>query len=310
MEIGEAMGKAVLDLAKNDNVLNKTVDLLGMLFPYAGLKKRALDMYLSDIEKSDLPSESKLIAVIDAKKTIKKLRNQKRIAEIAINNAKEGTDFTEKSGVSEEWLDRFMDSAGFVSTEDIQFFWGKILSKEFENPGSIPSNMRRILSEITSVHAQAIKKICSMQAAVFEIGKQDSIISSNTYVIVPYSENRKVMGDMGLSFTIINELETLGLIKFNSLTGYGLSGFSEQTILMYVNSGTIEIIGDMETELPSGEIMLTAAGKCLKEIIPLETVDGYYNMIKRYMEKRDVKLKEESNYRIFKRGNEIHVERK
>lgn len=310
MEIGEAMGKTVLDLAKNDNVLNKTVDFLGMLFPYAGLRKRALDMYLSDIEKSDLPSESKLIAVIDAKKTIKKLRNQKRIAEIAINNAKEGTDFTEKSGVSEEWLDRFMDSAGFVSTEDIQLIWGKILSKEFENPGSIPLNMRRILSEITPVYAQAFKKICSMQVAIIEIDNQDNIIGSSTYVIVPYSENSKEMDEMGLSLTIVNELETLGLIKLNALTGYMLGGFSEQTILIYVNNETIEIVGEKAIKMPSGEIVLTAVGKCLKEIISLETIDGYYNMIKRYMEKRDVKLKEESNYRIFKRGNEIHVERK
>lgn len=40
-----------------------------------GLKKKALDMYLSDIENSDLPSESKLVAVLNAKQTIKKLRN-------------------------------------------------------------------------------------------------------------------------------------------------------------------------------------------------------------------------------------------
>ena len=35
--------------------------------------------------------------------------------------------------VNEEWLDRFMDSAKFVSQEEIQAIWGKILAKEFEN---------------------------------------------------------------------------------------------------------------------------------------------------------------------------------
>ena len=54
-----------------------------------------------------------------------------------MNNAKEGTDFSDKSGVSEEWLERFMDSAGFVSAEDIQIIWGKILANELETLGVI-----------------------------------------------------------------------------------------------------------------------------------------------------------------------------
>lgn len=46
-------------------------------FPYAGIEKRALDMYIADVEKSNMSSESKLIAILSAKKTIKKLKNQK-----------------------------------------------------------------------------------------------------------------------------------------------------------------------------------------------------------------------------------------
>lgn len=34
-----------------------------------------------------------------------------------------------------------MDSAGFLSLEEIQWIWGKILANEFEKPGSTPPNM-------------------------------------------------------------------------------------------------------------------------------------------------------------------------
>ena len=74
MGIEKTVGKAALELAQNENIMNKTTNLLGMLFPFVGLKKKALDMYLSDIENSDLPSESKLVAVLNAKQTIKKFR--------------------------------------------------------------------------------------------------------------------------------------------------------------------------------------------------------------------------------------------
>ena len=72
MGIGKMMASTAADLVKSENMQNKSASLLGMLFPYAGIEKRALDMYLSDVEKSDMSPESKLIAVLGAKDTIKK----------------------------------------------------------------------------------------------------------------------------------------------------------------------------------------------------------------------------------------------
>ena len=167
MGIGEIAASTAVDLVKSENIQNKAVSLLGMLFPYAGIEKRALDMYLSDVEKSDMSPESKLIATLSAKTTIKKLKNQKSIADQAVSNAKEGTVFDASSGVNHDWLERFMDSAGFVSEEQVQQMWGKVLAKEFEKPGSTPHNMVRILSEITSKHAEAFQKICSMKRLQF-----------------------------------------------------------------------------------------------------------------------------------------------
>lgn len=115
MGLAEAAGKAAMDLAKNEGLQNKTTSALSMLFPYVGARKRALDMYISEIEKSDLPIDAKMIATLNAKETIKQLKNKKNIADIAIESAKEGTRFDADSGVNQEWLERFMDSAGFVS---------------------------------------------------------------------------------------------------------------------------------------------------------------------------------------------------
>lgn len=127
--IPDVVANTAADLAKSDNVQNKTASLLGMLFPYAGIEKRALDMYIADVEKSNMSSESKLIAILSAKKTIKKLKNQKSIADKAVSSAKEGTTFDSSSGVNLEWLERFMDSAGFVSEEQVQIMWGENFGK-------------------------------------------------------------------------------------------------------------------------------------------------------------------------------------
>ena len=78
MSIGKAVGETVLDLAKNENVLNKTADIMGMLFPYAGLTKKAVDMYISEIEKSDMSIDTKMFLVMNTKKTFKKIKIKNR----------------------------------------------------------------------------------------------------------------------------------------------------------------------------------------------------------------------------------------
>lgn len=309
MGIIEKAGEAALDLAKNEVVLDKTSNILGMLFPYAGLTKKALDMYISDVEKSDLPSESKLIAVLNAKNEIKKLKNQKNIAEIAVDTAKEDTDFTEKSGVNSEWLERFMESAGFVSDEEVQAVWGKILGKEFENPGSTPSNMIRILSEITPTYAQAFRKICSMQMHIVGLDKEGAIIYENQGVVVPYKNNKEKFNELGLGFWIFSELETLGLIKFEAVTGYATVGVAGEIVLLCVEGETVEVETYRNNQIPIGNVLLTAAGMCLDNITPTETIDGYLELVKRYMNSAQVKLKEHTEYQIIEEEKGIRCKK-
>ena len=102
----ETVSGITKELITNEAVLNKSSNILGMLFPYMGLTKKALDIYISDIEKSNMPSETKIMAVLNAKQTINKMRNQENIARIAIDSASKGTNFSKDSGVEEEWLER------------------------------------------------------------------------------------------------------------------------------------------------------------------------------------------------------------
>lgn len=308
MNLGEMAGKTALDLVKNEGVLNKTSDVMGMLFPYAGLTKKALDMYIIDIENSNMSSDAKLFAILNAKKTIKKLKNQKKVAEIAMNNVKPGTDFTNKSGVSEEWLERFMDSASFVSSEQIQLMWGKILASEFENPNSTPPNMIRILSEITPVYAHAFKKICSMQVLIIPIDEKEQVMGGIRKIIVPYRKNEETMEKMGLSFNVLNELETLGLIKFGPMGDYASTKIPEKKVITYVNERTDVIIEHEPDTIKTGNVMLTAVGNALSKITTLEKIDGYEEMIKQYMIDNRVKYMDNSKYHVVWNDNQLYVQ--
>lgn len=298
MGIGEVATNTAIDLVKNENVQNKAASLLGMLFPYAGLEKRALDVYLSDIEKSNLSCETKLIATLGAKATIKKLKNQKSVADYAISNIKESTVLGTHSGVNQDWLDRFMDSAGYVSEEQTQQIWGKVLAKEFDAPGSTPHNMVRILSEITSTHAEAFQKICSMQRVTIFLATDGSANGSRRDIVVPYDGHETEMLALGLSFSLFHELETLGLIKFNSLSGFAATEIPEKDVITYVDGMTQEILSHSDDRLSTGNVMLTEAGRCLCNIIQTTTIPNYVSMEKDYMISHGVVFKEESDYII------------
>ena len=306
MSLDEKIGEVALNLAKNENIQNKTVELLGMLFPYAGLTKKAVDMYISEIEMSDMSTEAKVFSVMNAKKTIKKIKNQKQIADIAMENAKEGTDFTETSGVNEEWLERFMDSAGFVSSEDIQLIWGKVLANEFEKPGTTPPNMIRILSEMTPTYAKAFRVICSMQVLFLFLDNED-VVNSEWQIIVPFEENIDYMRKYGLSFEILNELETLGVIKFEAVAGYISTDIQEERLLVHSNEKTLLAVAHNKGCVPIGNVLLTTAGEALRQITPVDRMEGYTEALEKYMKANSVKFAENVPFKVFVNGEDYQV---
>lgn len=283
------MGLAEEGIKAALNVVGKDSGLLGMLFPYAGINKKALDVYINEIEKSNLPSDIKVMAILNAKANIKKLKNRKDIADIALINAKEGTSFSEDSGVNVEWYDRFMESAGFVSDEQVKEVWGKILAKEFEKPGSTPSNMIRILSELSPTCAQAFRTICSMRYTTL-ILEDNTLLGTIESVAIPYNNNAEWMVNNGLSLRMLNELEAMGLIKYENLTGFINKNIRGNRLYVMVGNNAYRVVKHKEDSLPFGNVMLTTAGECLRRITPIQEIEGYDNVLLDFFERNQVEL--------------------
>lgn len=306
MELGTLAGaaKGAAELA------NKNSGFWGKLFPYFGIKKEAVDAYIKDIEKSDMPADTKAYLIMNTKKHFKELKNQAAIAEKAVESAKEGIDFSDSSKVDEEWLDRFMDSAKFVSSEEMQLIWGKVLAGEFENPGSTPRNMIRILSEFTPELAQAFRVICSMKVDIFPLDDNGDIENSFSDIIVPYGWNELKFLDFELSFDILNELETLGVIKMNNIVGYRESDISNVKSLIRIENELILTIKFDNKHFPIGDVILTSAGKNLQVITEPIKLEGYYELVRNYMEKQGILFSDNHDYVLEYEDGKPIVKRK
>ncbi|WP_297956703.1 DUF2806 domain-containing protein [uncultured Ruminococcus sp.] len=290
-----------------DLVKNNASNVLGMLFPFAGVKKKAIEMRMEQIEKSNLPDETKLALILNMKDDLKRIKNQKAVAEIAVNEAKEGTDFSEKSGVNEEWFERYMDAAKFVNSEEMQLIWGKILAGEFEKPGSTPPNMTRILSEITPELAQAFSKTCSMKVLVREINEKEINTIPKELIVIPYSYYKVFFKRLGLSFEVLNELDTLGVLKYDEFWEDKIT--SKQLLICTENRFELIIKYDY-TGFPAGNVMLTAVGESLSKIIEPIKIEGYHEMLKEYLIKNGVEFADINDYIIEEKDGIFTVTKK
>lgn len=53
-------------------------------------------------------------------------------------------------------------------------------------------------------------------------------------LFVPYNKNDEKFRECGVSFNVLNELETFGVIRFESLSGYISKGITNDKVLIYV----------------------------------------------------------------------------
>ena len=203
-----------------------------------------------------------------------------------------------------------MDSAGFVSTEEIQIIWGKILANEFENPGTTPPNMIRILSEITPDLAMVFRKICSMKILIFPLSEQEDILRAFNSVFVPYTKNEEQLRGMGVSFKALNELETLGVIKLDIINGYITQGIENKKVLICVGN-KLEVISEHNDDyIPIGNVILTSVGEALQKITDSEEIPQYYEMIKKYLLDQNVKLAETHDFVAKFEGETLNISKR
>lgn len=282
-EYGLEVAKAAAGGFARESV-NKLYNAIGNIFPFFGTKREAVTTYIDEIEKCDLPPATKAFAIANAKKILKYVSRQMSIAQIAQQVAKEGTDFSEHSSVNEEWLERFMDSAKYVSDEEVQILWGHILAKEFEEPNSTPPSVIRILTELTPQYAKAFATICSHSLSVEVSDEADNIFASESQVIVPFKYD--YLKESGLDFTTINELQMLGLIQFDGSGSYILDFNNLQYPKLNLRYGhkTVIITEYEDYMLPTRSLRLTEAGKSISRFVEQTYIPGYFEAICDYLE--------------------------
>ncbi len=167
--------------------------------------------------------------------------------------------------------------------------------------------MIRILSEFNPRYANAFRCLCSMRVLLVTLDEKGEMSKPSWSHAVYFSHNEEYMAKFGITFDVLNELESLGVIKTNTLTGFVEKGIERRKVLVYVNEKIIEAFSYVDNGFPVGNVLFTDAGIALSNITDKVVLEGYYDAAKRFLTRERVSVLEESQYSLSFSGESIIV---
>lgn len=195
------------------------------------------------------------------------LRKQQNIEAVCANAAEI---LVSKSEISEErpepeWINQFFDIAGKISTEDLRYWWGKLLAGEITKPGSFSLRTLDTLKNLSRQEAEAFEKL----------GKY--ILIDEDIAFFPEQTRHQFKQDDTLNLTNILALQEAGLIASSTLNLSINPSNSDGTFEFIYSSLIIFFEGRSNTHYVDASVWaLTKAGR---ELLKLVTVQPYMEYV-------------------------------
>jgi Protein of unknown function (DUF2806) len=174
------------------------------------------------------------------------------------------TEDANPANIEDDWIVNVFDKCRLISDEQMQLLWARILAGEANSPGRYSKNTIRVLDSFDKSDAILFSTLCRFSWSIYD---------EDTIVLI-YDTQSSIYTDFGIDFMALEHLDDIGLISFNSASGYELLQLPKQTCTSY-NQTKIHIDFPLEqnNNLMVGKIMLTRTGKelasiCVSEYIP------------------------------------------
>lgn len=189
------------------------------------------------------------------------LKRQQNVESVAANAAEELKDDTvvPDKRPDPDWVNRFFEIAAGVSTDQMQYLWGKILAGEIRAPGSFSLRTLDVLRNVSKEEAENFVKLVHY---VFRAESKVFYIDPEAYIFKK---------DGALRFLDILALKDAGLIFENDLHfSFNASKAGSTSHLVY---GPLIVSFEREKDTPAVGSQVGVLTKVGMELLPLVTVE-------------------------------------
>ena len=168
-----------------------------------------------------------------------------------------------------DWVTNFFDKSRIISDDEMQNIWSQVLSGEANSPGSFSKRTVNLLSDLDKKDAELFQTLCRFGWFIGDF---------SPLVLDPQDD---VYNNLGINFGSLSHLDSLGLIQFNSLTGFARQGLPKSFAITYCGQPLpLSMPQDSNNTLDIGKVLLSQAGRELAKIIQAPRVDDFYEYVK------------------------------
>jgi hypothetical protein len=258
------------DLSKPATVLIERVsDAVGAVFQPIQIKRLAKAeaeaeriRALARIEITELEQRAMLRMVQQ------EARKQENIESITAKAIGDLDPDAKPEAIEQDWLANFFDKCDLVSDQEMQSVWGRILAGEANRPGTFSKRTIELVNSLDKKDAHLFTTLCGFAWVIGGV------------TLLVYDLEDTIYTNAGLQFEKLTHLESLGLIRFEALSGFERRRFMKSASVAYHGQGLrIEFPKEKDNRLTTGHALLTAAGQQLAPLCGSKPVDGFMEYV-------------------------------
>lgn len=170
--------------------------------------------------------------------------------------------------LDEDWIAHFFKQCDTVSDNEMQSLWSRLLSSEATNPGTFSKRTIDFISSVDKRDAALFTTFCQF---VWVIGEPAPLV---------YDLHDEIYTKQGINFATLQHLDSIGLISFDSISGYARTGLGKYLNVFYRGQPTaVEFGSDVNNQLELGHVLLTSIGKELLPICGSSRNNDFYRYV-------------------------------
>lgn len=245
------------DLSKPATVLiEKVCNAVGIIYEPTRIKRQARAEVEADKIKALAQIEIRDIERRALERFLhQETRKQENIESITAQAAKALPPDANVDALDEDWVAHFFKQCDEVSDKGMQTLWARLLQGEATLPGTFSKRTVDFISTIDKKDAALFTAFCKF---VWVIGEPNPLI---------YEIDNEVYGREGITFATLKHLDAIGLISFESVSGYARKGFTKYShVFYYGRPMTLEFPNDANNQMSIGHALLTSTGR---ELVPI-----------------------------------------
>lgn len=265
------------DLSKPATVLIKKIsDAIGTFYAPTHIKRVAK----AEAEAEKIRAIGNIETTEIQQRAISRLiqeegKKQENIESITAQATTRLAEDAKPENVENDWISHFFEKCRNVSDVEMQSLWSNLLADEANKPGSYSKRTIELISTLDKSDAHLFTKLCSF-----------AISGGDVFPLV-LDHGAEIYRKNGLNFKSLNHLESIGLIKFNTLQQFVLQDLPKIVILSYFGLPIRFVLKrNSNNKLEIGQVMLNQAGLQLAPICGAQMNGEFLNyMIEHYKKK-------------------------